>query len=107
MAHVTTRNYLIDRAPGRIVLLGDKQRGRNRLRTSSNFPAVLLNFPAPAAAIIGLTSSSIETSRYPAKSKGFEGRSARLSTRGWTTRSLRARTSYPCPTRQNCGKSRF
>ncbi len=46
MAHVTTRNYLIDRAPGRIVLLGDKTKR-----------------PEPASHIIEFPGGAIELSR--------------------------------------------
>ncbi len=46
MAHVTTRNYLIDRAPGRIALLGDKTKR-----------------PEPASHIIEFPGGAIELSR--------------------------------------------
>ena len=46
MAHVTTRSYLIDRAPGRIALLGDKTKR-----------------PEPASHIIEFPGGAIELSR--------------------------------------------
>ena len=46
MAHVTTRNYLIDRAPRRIALLGDKTKK-----------------PEPASHIIEFPGGAIELSR--------------------------------------------
>jgi hypothetical protein len=72
MAHVTTRNYLIDRAPKRIELLGDKTKRPEPASHIIEFPGGgPSNFPAPPAATIGHTSSSTETSRYPEKSRGL------------------------------------